>query len=360
MKPNRNDIPFDDSVLSSFEESAVVAVSKAGEFALSRFLGPMDIQAKFGKPGRDLVTDVDRESQRIIAGIMAEKHPDHQLLGEEDQKQDVDPAKDVVWCVDPIDGTANYVNGSLIHAVSVGILYRGAPIAGAVWTPWSPSESGGAVIHARRGGGTKWLGNDTKVITPSDEQGRPVSGHLSVLPGNARYVFNFGSALRGHLGDVRITGSASHEMANVATGMYQFGIMGAASVWDFAAASIIVEEAGGTVLVLDHSNASWVPFNGWALPYKNDENTYKRMRDWRGVMMAAHPHTADFLSQHLKPRQPNRFIKMLNDRLRRKKPVKTITASHKPNQTSHHIKPSTAIPAEAESTGRAPPPSLRT
>lgn len=318
MKSDHNNIPFNDAVLSSFEEAAINAVSKAGEFALSRFLGPMDIEAKFGKPGRDLVTDVDRESQRIIADVMTEKHPEHQLLGEEDQKQDVDPAKDIVWCVDPIDGTANYVNGSLIHAISVGILYRGIPIAGAVWTPWSPSESGGAIIHARKDGGTKWLGNHTKVITPSDKQGRPISGHLSVLPGNARYVFKFNTALRGHLGDVRITGSASHEMANVATGMYQFGIMGAAAVWDFAAATIIVQEAGGTVLVLDPKNASWVPFNGWALPYSNDENTYKRMRDWRGVMMAAHPNTTAFLAQNLTPKQPNRIIKMLSDRLHRK------------------------------------------
>ena len=52
-------------------------------------------------------------------------------------------------------------------------------------------------------------------------------GRLSVIPGNARSVFNFDKKMRGHAGDVRVTGSAAHEMSSVGTGLYQFAI----AVW---------------------------------------------------------------------------------------------------------------------------------
>lgn len=145
------------------------------------------------------------------------------------------------------------------------------------------------------------------VAEPIDELGRPVSGRLSILPGNARSAFRFSRAMRGHAGDVRVTGSASYEMAHVASGMYQYGIMGTAAVWDFAAATIIVEEAGGEVLSLDPHTSSWKPFAGWGAPYANDSNTFKKMRDWRGIVLAAHPRTASFLSQNIIPRQRGIF-----------------------------------------------------
>ena len=304
MTNSTYDCPIDEDSLVEFEQAAIDAVTQSGNFALERFMGHMDVRSKSVIPGRDLVTDVDRESQRIIARVMEERFPDHQLLGEEDQDDDIDPAKDIVWAVDPIDGTANYVNGSITYAVSVGILHRGVPIAGAVWTPWTPSDTNSTVIHARLGGGATWNGKPIQVTIPSDDLGRPIAGRLSALPSNARFAFRFSDKMRGHAGDYRVTGAASHEMVHVATGMYQYGIMGAAACWDFAAATIIVREAGGTVLTV-HPQDGWQEFKGWAQPYSNDQATYKTMRDWRGVVLAAHPDTAKFLAENLKPRRPS-------------------------------------------------------
>ena len=182
---------FDDAKLEEFEAVAVEAASKAGAYVLGRISSPMEIESKTGRPGRDLVTDVDKNSQVIISDIITERFPEHQFLGEEDQKEEVDPAAELVWAVDPIDGTANYVNGSMTHAVSVALMHRGSPIVGAVWSPWPTSDDGGIVVHARLGGGTKQGGETMSVLHPTDELGRPVSGRLSVLPGNARSAFKF-------------------------------------------------------------------------------------------------------------------------------------------------------------------------
>ena len=307
-----NTIPssLTDSRLQEFEDTAVEAATKAGSFVLGKITSQMVVESKTDRPGRDLVTDVDRNSQKIISEMITDRFPDHQFLGEEDQTEEVDPAADLVWAVDPIDGTTNYVNGSMTHAVSVALLHRGNPIVGAVWSPWPMSESGGTVVHARMNGGTKQDGETVQVLNPTDELGRPVSGRLSVLPGNARSVFRFDKAMRGHAGDVRVTGSASHEMANVGTGLYQYAIGGTAAVWDFAAAIVIVREAGGDAMILAH-DGSWRIFDGWTQPYANDAATFKRLRDWRGIMLASHPKTMRFIAENVRYRRPGQLTKML-------------------------------------------------
>ena len=309
MTKNTIPSPLSDSDLEEYERAAVEAASKAGSYVLGRITSPMEIESKTGRPGRDLVTDVDKKSQIIISDIITKRFPDHQFLGEEDQTEEVDPAADFVWAVDPIDGTTNYVNGSMTHAVSVALMHRGKPIVGAVWSPWPTSPDGGTVVHARLNGGTKRDGQTTQVLSPTDELGRPVSGRLSVLPGNARSVFRFDKRMYGHAGDVRVTGSASHEMANVGTGLYQYAIGGVAAVWDFAAAIIIVREAGGDAMILD-TDGAWRVFDGWKQPYVNDAETFKHLRDWRGIMLASHPKTMRFIAENVSFRRPNQLGKL--------------------------------------------------
>lgn len=300
---------INDVQLKEFEDVAVEAASKAGSFVLERITSIMEIKSKTDRPGRDLVTDVDRDSQVIISDIITSRFPDHQFLGEEDQTEEVDSAADFVWAVDPIDGTANYVNGSMTHAVSVALMHRGSPIVGAIWSPWPTSSDGGIVVHARLNGGTKRDGEAMQVLEPSDEFNRPVSGRLSALPGNARSVFKFDNKMRGHAGDVRVTGSAAHEMSSVGTGLYQFAIGGVAAVWDFAAAVVIVQEAGGEVMILA-PDGSWRDFQGWSQPYANTAETFKHLRDWRGIMLASHPKTLTFIAENVRFRRPSQIGKL--------------------------------------------------
>lgn len=305
---NQNATPFDQSDLAEFEKSLISAVTEAGKFVQSRFMGNMQVDSKSKRPGKDLVTDVDKRSQEIIEAVMSKRHRDHQLLGEEDQKSNI-AAKDIVWSVDPIDGTHNFINQSATYAVSAGILYRGVPIAGAIWHPWPSAKNGSQIIRAHLGGGA-YLGKTRLQVTePSHESGRPVAGKLTALPINARRKFRFSSDIRGHVGDVRVTGCASQELMHVATGIYQFSIVGAAAVWDFAAAAIIVKEAGGKLLMTD-SEGRWTDFNGWGVPYENDSATYESMRKWLGLMLAAHPKTVDYLKTNAVPKRPSLLNKL--------------------------------------------------
>ena len=81
MTENPSPTQFTDSQLEEFERAAIEAVSKAGSYVLDRISSPMEIESKTGRPGRDLVTDVDRNSQVIISDIITGQFPDHQFLG---------------------------------------------------------------------------------------------------------------------------------------------------------------------------------------------------------------------------------------------------------------------------------------
>ncbi|MBP38424.1 MAG: inositol monophosphatase [Dehalococcoidia bacterium] len=287
-----------DSVLEQVEQSVIRAAQEAGAFVASRFGRILEISNKGDKPGKDLVTDVDIASQQLIAGIMAETCPDHMLLGEEDPPEEEPAAADWLWVVDPIDGTTNFVNSSLIFAVSVAALYRGVPVAAAMWIPWS-NDDGYLLMHARRGHGT-WISDSKMNVRPASDTGAPVAGAHSAVPRWFRRVFAIEKPLEGNLGEIRDGGSSCYEQFMVARGTMQYSITGFAYSWDFAAGSLLTKEAGGKVLRLGNKGR-FEEFHGWGRNYANDSATYHRIRKWRGLVLSGAPETVDFIAANVKP-----------------------------------------------------------
>lgn len=293
------DLP-DDITLQAAEELAVRATLKAGEFISERFGGPMEVMQKGERAGVDIVTDVDKASQELIAGMISERFPEHQILGEEDPPDEEPPAREFMWAIDPIDGTKNFVNGSTIHAVSVGLLHRGVPVAGAIWTPW-PGGQGFAQVHARTGNGA-WLDGLRINVAPGKDGGVPEPGRLAAVPGGLHGGFEIKKPLQGNLGELRMTGSTCYELMMVATGSMQYALTGYSSVWDYAAGLIIVKEAGGVSMV--PTQTGWQNITGWGDLFNGDVETSKRMRAWKGTVLSSSPGMAGFLSTNLAPRRP--------------------------------------------------------
>ena len=289
-----------DSELEYVEKSVIRAATEAGAYVASRFGGVLEISNKGDKPGKDLVTDVDKKTQQLIAEIMAETCPDHVLLGEEDPPAEEPAAPDWLWVVDPIDGTTNFVNSSLIHAVSVAALYRGVPVAAAIWIPWSNDEQS-LLMHARAGNGT-WIGDTKMNVYSPNEKGVPVAGSHSSAPRWIRRAFDIQQPLQGNLGELRDGGSICYELFMIARGSMQFGISGFAYAWDFAAGTLLVEEAGGKVLSLN-SDRRFTPFDAWGEDYANDSTTYGRIRKWKGLVLTGAPETVDFIAENLLPKR---------------------------------------------------------
>src|SRR3954454_17372335 len=119
-----------DSLLEEIEGTAVELARVAGaeiETALGRVLA---VRYKGdGTATTDPVSEVDHHVEVVIRARLGERFPDHAIIGEEIDEGAAE-ARELTWVVDPIDGTANFVNGFPLFAASVGVLHHGRPPGG--------------------------------------------------------------------------------------------------------------------------------------------------------------------------------------------------------------------------------------
>ena len=266
--------------LRAIETLALTLAREAGAIVAEAVERELEItyktEAKGNRPPTDPVSETDHAVERLVRERVAASFPDHVVLGEEVDDHP-EAGHDWVWVIDPVDGTANFINGFPLFAVSIGVLHRGRPAVGAIWCATTHALRPG-VYHGRLGGGLFFDG------TPLDPN-RPTEGvrrRLSGAPGGA------GSGRREW--DNRVTGSAAIEIAFVAAGIFQSSIFWALRIWDLAAGALLVREAGREIWVRDGSR--WVPFERFAPPQRvppgsdgKREAREPSLRDWRQPMI---------------------------------------------------------------------------
>ena len=118
-------------------ESATTAVKLGGAVLMRYLRDGVEMRDKSDAGGKtyDLVSDADLESEQAVAKYLRDRHPGHELLGEEALAGD--PDADDLWIIDPLDGTNNYAHAVPQFAVSVAYYHRGVPIVGAILNPCS-------------------------------------------------------------------------------------------------------------------------------------------------------------------------------------------------------------------------------
>lgn len=201
------------------------------------------------KAHSELVTSADREADRIIGRLVAERYPEHRQLTEE-VSNDLDSITDLekpVWIVDPIDGTVNYANGHHQCAVSIGFASGGSLRAGVVISPFQREA-----FYACEGLGA-WLlsldSHDRMVSKPLETSAISNLETALVATGfpydrNLREAsLNRLAAVLPHCGDIRRLGSAALDICWVASGRLH-GYFESLKPWDYAAAHLVATEAG--------------------------------------------------------------------------------------------------------------------
>ena len=295
----------DDFTLAAIEDHAARMARRAGQTLMGYFGTPLDIDFK-DEHGTDPVTNVDREVQNDLVRAISEAYPEHGIVGEEDEDPGGGLAPDFVWVLDPLDGTKNFMNGLPIFASSIGVLHRGAPVAGAVYTPW-PGEPDGVVLHARTGGGT-YAGSERISLADAPE---PVPTRLTGLPESFHRAYRFDAPIRGRTGELRTTGSTVYELAMAARGVVQYSFFGAPHLWDAVAGSVLVAEAGGLVMTAErrqsriplvHASLQWSELDSF-FPDWDEGVTLERMRRWRGPLLCGSPKITRYVARNLHARR---------------------------------------------------------
>ena len=215
---------------------------------------------------RDPVSEVDDNVERMIRLRLAENFPDHDIIGEESTER---PSRgsDFVWSVDPIDGTANFVNGFPLFSASIGILHKGVPVVGALWCPISHALRAG-VYHCTRGGKLRFDGAD---VTPK------------VNPAVRRRLVGVPVAtVSDGFWETRKTGSAAFECAMVAAGLMQAARFASPNIWDVAGGLALVFAGGG--IARRREGDEWVPMEKFEPTEEKPD-----LRFWRSELIVGEP-----------------------------------------------------------------------
>lgn len=200
------------------------------------------------KKPSDFVSEVDLAAEAAVRAVIANRAPDSRILGEEGGDQPATPTvgpgrSNVLFVVDPLDGTTNFLHGYPEYAVSVGVVVDDVPTAGVI-IDVALNETFTAV----KGGGAFVNGAPIRVSPIEDHRlalvgtGFPFNRMDDVEP----YVRELAHVMRGVSG-VRRAGAAALDLASVAAGRFEAFWETRLSPWDIAAGIVIIREAGGIV-----------------------------------------------------------------------------------------------------------------
>ena len=294
---------IDMNLLLDIEAKAAEMARHAGGILQGYFGTDIEVEYKDEKRRQNPVTRADRESQEYLCGEIARSFPDHGIVGEEgpEEEDGDEPVKDFLWVLDPLDGTTNFINGLPVYAVSVGVLYWGTPIAGAIFIPW-PSGNGGAVLHARKGGGAWMDGERISIALDDPSADGPEPNRLVGLPGAFGASFKIGKGLRRRVGEPRVTGSIAYELAMAARGVFQYVVIGGPRIWDVAAGVLIVAEAGGVVMVRPRRARRWEPLTCLGPSWEEGRPKDKEVRKWVAPLIAGNSTAVSVVAANLERR----------------------------------------------------------
>lgn len=234
----------------SFTAVAINCAAKAGEWIQMKLGSYAKLDTK--QSMHDLVTEVDKGSERMIKNLITTYFPEHSFLGEEGVEPGPQASAralerameaEYLWIVDPIDGTTNYVHGFPFYCVSIALAHRGKVIVGVIYDPMRDEmfvgERGkGAYVRGR-----KMRVSEERTLAQSLVATGFPADHLEALPANLADIQVMAPKVR----NLRIAGSAALHLAYVAagrlSGFWEVGL----NAWDIAAGALLVEEAGGRV-----------------------------------------------------------------------------------------------------------------
>lgn len=199
------------------------------------------------KSSIDLVTEFDRQSEELLVSQIHQRYPHHTIIGEEGGTY-AGSQSYLVWYIDPLDGTSNFVHGLPLFSVSIAYAVNGTTLLGAVYDPLADE-----CFSAEAGQGASLNGHPiqparaTQLVDALVGTGFPYHVHESGA--NLDHFTNFARSVQG----IRRLGSAALDMCFVACGRLDgFWELGLKS-WDLAAGVLIAREAGALVTAPDGS-----------------------------------------------------------------------------------------------------------
>lgn len=229
---------------ASYLDTAVDAVRRAGELQRQAFGRTFQISKK---GSIDLVTEVDFAVERMVRALIAERHPGHDVLGEELGGPAEGARSRFCWICDPLDGTTNFAHGLPLFCSTIALEVDGELRVGAVYDPTRDE-----LFTATRGGGA-FLNGARIAVSRADAliNALLVTGFPYSVQQRLEELVGLFARFLARARAVRRLGSAALDMCYVAAGRLDGFWEEGLNAWDIAGGVLIIEEAGGRVTDLD-------------------------------------------------------------------------------------------------------------
>jgi myo-inositol-1(or 4)-monophosphatase len=215
-----------------------ILAAKSGGIILTQHFGRAGKAKQKNHDPKNLVTSYDLKIEKKIRSTILKQYPTAKIIGEEYGACNIE-TKEPIWIIDPIDGTTNFIHGIPYCCISIAVWQNNQPQVAVIYNP---------ILN--------------QLFTAISGQGAYLNGKKILVSKTPNLKMAFGSYGWGHdlakisteifnilpmLNKIRSFGSTALEICMVATGQFDFKLQGMTELWDIAAASLIVTEAGGTV-----------------------------------------------------------------------------------------------------------------
>src|SRR6218665_801859 len=191
----------------------------------------------------DFVTEVDHASEQAVIETLLTAYPDHGILAEESGRKHGAKDAPFVWIIDPLDGTTNFIHGFPVYCVSIALAVKGRVEQAVVYDPtrndlFTATRGRGAYLNERR----------IRVSKRTELKDCLVSTGFPFRPGDdlKSYLAMLGDVMH-RTAALRRPGAAALDLAYVAAGFADGFFESGLAIWDMAAGSLLVAEAGGLV-----------------------------------------------------------------------------------------------------------------
>jgi myo-inositol-1(or 4)-monophosphatase len=220
--------------------TAVKAARRAGQI-INRAASNLDlITVRHKAHPNDYVSEVDKAAEQAIIDTLLTAYPSHGIVAEESGAQG---RSEFTWVIDPLDGTTNFLHGMPQYSVSIALMHKGVVTQAVVFDP-----TRNELFTASRGRGA--MLNDRRVrVSKQDRLAHALIGTgfpFRDFENLDAYVRLFRYLTQNTAG-LRRPGSAALDLAYVACGRYDGFFEFSLNIWDLAAGSLLIQEAGGLV-----------------------------------------------------------------------------------------------------------------
>ncbi len=216
---------------------------ECGEAMLEAGKAGYEVAEKTSK--RDLVTSVDNKNQDKIINYLSKKFPEAGFFSEE-SAGDILPNNELVFVIDPIDGTTNFTKDLKYSCVSIACFKNMQPYVSVVYEPYNDE-----MFTAILGQGAFCNGERMTISHKPLEESLVVFGTSPYFPEVLDKTVRRLKEIMPECSDVRRMGAAALDLCYIAAGRFGLYFEDEISLWDYAAGALIVREAGGKICQLD-------------------------------------------------------------------------------------------------------------